>query len=113
MGYVLFVILLVFGSGLAVALATPIFLLLGPCLGIATKTPEAARTASALFGGIVWGGAAFGFVALVLALFPTTSIPVLVGLGSGLMLLAAPKVNNARLAVPAGIASLVLLSVLL
>ncbi len=108
MGYAFFVIVgTIVGAVVAFPLGAVLALLLSPV--ISRVSFRTMRIISGIIGGVVWGVGYF-FLAWLTYRFFQVSIPVICAIGAGLMIFAAPKVQNALYAVPSGIILFVLLA---
>ncbi len=114
LGYIMFILLATFGGGFAAILGTPVFLIVtAPVMAIVRHNAEASKAVGAVGAGMLQVVVLFTFAALTLWISPETSTGWLVGIGTLLILIASPKIMNARYAVPASIGSFFLLSLML
>ena len=111
MGYVVFLLLVLFSSWIA-PLFLPLAIVLLP-LGAIGKTAKGKEVAGAAVGGIFWAAVLFALMALTVWLFPSTNLNVITAISIGLVLFAGARAKNAIVLVPVTVLSILLLRLIL
>jgi hypothetical protein len=115
-GYFVFIFIVVFLSPWLALILMPIILPVSVLLGSVSRKAGYVDPANNPIAG-VWGGLVHGFTLFLIALGTRAvfkSDPAwLTGIGFGLIVFTAPKVMNAKYAVPVALASFFLLSLIL
>ena len=113
MGYVIFVLLVLVGSGIVAGVLGRLFGMRYQLALLRVRSPVVRLVLAAILGGVTWGVVFFVFMAITASVFPKTRVSILAGISAAFMLISSPKVRNAAVVVPTAIITVLALSLLL